>query len=392
MAMLTMTAQLKEWGIVLAVVFLCLFVFFLIMYVHTARENAGIIKDLKKERDEAIKKCEKAVDECATASELSLNLSNEIATPVNAIKAMVNLLNKEEVSPQVKEYCAVLKTSANTLARTMGDVSGAAIVDFDDEEESEYVKIQIPDSRILIVDDNRVNLTVSQALLKSFGCEVVAADNAYEAVELTKNGERFDLIFMDHLMPGMDGIMATKKIHEIEGTEHSTPIIALTGNTGGGIEENFFKAGMCDFLSKPMVLKQLNAVLKKWIPKGKQFVRKDPNEDVLTYSVVYSPRDFIGDYWNDVELYKAVLNYFLDDSKVVLERLNQSADRQALDCLERFAKISWSVRATKLHSLTNDAILAYKSANRSAYSEKMSLVMDEYNIVIDAIRLYLGMA
>lgn len=129
--------------------------------------------------------------------------------------------------------------------------------------------ITITGARALIVDDNDINLKVSQGLLKPYGLATDTAGSATEGIRLI-NKTKYDIIFMDHMMPGMDGVEATKAIRGYDDAYHrSVPIIALSANTIEGVEALFKSAGMNDFLPKPVEISLLEACLKKWLPPEK---------------------------------------------------------------------------------------------------------------------------
>ncbi|MDL2319051.1 response regulator [Eubacteriales bacterium OttesenSCG-928-A19] len=125
-----------------------------------------------------------------------------------------------------------------------------------------------PSARVLLVDDNEINLLVAEEILKQYGMQVVPVTNGMEALERAKE-EPFDLILMDHMMPGMDGVETTKRIRAEGGRSANAPIIALTANAVSGMEAYYLENEMNDFLSKPMDIDKLNAVLLRWIPPEK---------------------------------------------------------------------------------------------------------------------------
>jgi signal transduction histidine kinase/CheY-like chemotaxis protein len=129
-----------------------------------------------------------------------------------------------------------------------------------------------PKARILIVDDINTNLKVAEGLMLPYKMQVDLRLSGIEAIGAVKVNS-YDLVFMDHMMPGMDGIEATKFIREL-GNENphyaNLPIIALTANAISGTKEMFLSNGFNDFLSKPIEMVKLNAILAKWIPKSKQ--------------------------------------------------------------------------------------------------------------------------
>lgn len=127
-----------------------------------------------------------------------------------------------------------------------------------------------PQAKILVVDDNEVNLQVAEGLLKKFGINCTKALSGYETLELLKN-QKFDIIFLDHQMPGMDGLETLSKIRQKEidlaETEKSI-VVALSANAVNGAREMFLSKGFNDFLSKPVQGKDFAACLSKWLPKN----------------------------------------------------------------------------------------------------------------------------
>ena len=129
------------------------------------------------------------------------------------------------------------------------------------------VDFAAPDAKVLVVDDNKVNLRVAAGLLKKFGIVPDLVDNGQDSVDIIRGQTHYDLVFMDHMMPGMDGIEATGLIRAI-GTPYADnlPVIALSANAVKGMEKEFLEGGMNDFLPKPIDLAMLGVLLRKWLP------------------------------------------------------------------------------------------------------------------------------
>ena len=128
-------------------------------------------------------------------------------------------------------------------------------------------KISLPYAKVLIVDDMVTNLDVAKGLMKRYNMKIDCLTSGQEAIKFIRDENiRYNAIFMDHMMPGMDGIEATRLIREI-GTDYAKniPIIALTANAVVGNEEMFFKNGFQAFISKPIELARLDAVIREWI-------------------------------------------------------------------------------------------------------------------------------
>jgi signal transduction histidine kinase/CheY-like chemotaxis protein/HPt (histidine-containing phosphotransfer) domain-containing protein len=120
----------------------------------------------------------------------------------------------------------------------------------------------MPYGKILIVDDVESNLYVARGLMAPYGLSIDIATSGFEAIEKVRSGMVYDIIFMDHMMPKMDGMEATKIIRDLG---YEKPIVALTANAVAGQLKLFLESGFDEFISKPIDIRQLNAVLNKLI-------------------------------------------------------------------------------------------------------------------------------
>lgn len=120
-------------------------------------------------------------------------------------------------------------------------------------------------AKILVVDDNEMNLKVALGLLKPYNMIIRLAESGEQALEMVKTQE-YHIIFMDHMMPGMDGVEATHAIREMEGDYFKkVPVIALTANAVNGAREMFLSEGFQDLVTKPIEMNTMERVLRKWI-------------------------------------------------------------------------------------------------------------------------------
>ncbi|MGN1417571.1 MAG: ATP-binding protein, partial [Oscillospiraceae bacterium] len=138
----------------------------------------------------------------------------------------------------------------------------------DSGSDSDSFTFVAPDAHILIVDDNSINLTVAKGLINPLNMQVDTAASAAEAIEMMHH-LRYDLIFMDHMMPEVDGVEATHIIRRLMPNYNDVPIIALTANAVGGVREMFIKEGMNDFVAKPIEVGEIVSKLRKWLPQEK---------------------------------------------------------------------------------------------------------------------------
>lgn len=139
---------------------------------------------------------------------------------------------------------------------------------FDDEKPVSIFKS--PDARVLVVDDVSINRIVATGLLSMYEMRVHTCVNGEEAVAAVQ-AEEYDLVFMDHMMPGMDGVEATVAIRNLAGERfQKLPIIALTANAIYGAKEMFLENGFNDYLTKPINPQRLGEILEMWIPTEKK--------------------------------------------------------------------------------------------------------------------------
>jgi signal transduction histidine kinase/CheY-like chemotaxis protein len=138
----------------------------------------------------------------------------------------------------------------------------------DPSPEAVRASFTAPGAEVLVVDDYGSNLMVAEGLMVPYGMRLSFASGGLEAVGLVREGS-YDLILMDHMMPGMDGMEACRAIRSLEGGE-GIPIVALTANAVAGMREMYLENGFDDFLSKPIDPAALDACLSRWIPVVKR--------------------------------------------------------------------------------------------------------------------------
>jgi len=140
--------------------------------------------------------------------------------------------------------------------------------------EASTEEIVLDNVRALVVDDNDINLLIAENLLVAYGAEVTLAKSGKEAYTVIQQ-DAYDVVFMDHMMPVMDGVEATLLIRDLEGERYRrVPIIALTANVVGDARDLFLESGMNDFLAKPMEIAEVERALKEWLPPEKWHMRR----------------------------------------------------------------------------------------------------------------------
>ena len=143
-----------------------------------------------------------------------------------------------------------------------------------------------PKAKILVVDDNKLNLKVAQGILKPYGIRPDCVESGAEALVAVQDKE-YDLIFMDHMMPVMDGVETMQKIRKMEGGA-DLRIVALTANALSGVEARYTEAGFDGFLAKPIEPREMEALLHKMLPE--EYIQKQET-DISEDASVEAPGD-----------------------------------------------------------------------------------------------------
>jgi len=159
---------------------------------------------------------------------------------------------------------------------------------------SNVIRFNFPRARLLVVDDIATNLKVVEGLLSPYKTTVDTCMNGLQAIELVKRSisekREYDIVFMDHMMPGMDGIEATAAIRAWEKEQQEkgilskqVPIIALTANAVVGMREMFIENSFNDFISKPIDVSKLDEILNHWIPEEKKEQSSQEHQEVHSH-------------------------------------------------------------------------------------------------------------
>ncbi|MDR2580619.1 MAG: response regulator [Fibromonadaceae bacterium] len=152
-----------------------------------------------------------------------------------------------------------------------GDILGKELVEnlrqfrsyyVGNEKKPKIIREPMSCGSVLIVDDVEMNLFVAEGLMKPYGLQIDTAMSGFETIDKVKSGKVYDVIFMDHMMPELDGIETTRQLRDLG---YTAPIVALTANAVVGQADVFLQSGFDDFISKPIDVQRLNAVLNKLV-------------------------------------------------------------------------------------------------------------------------------
>ncbi len=287
--------------------------------------------------------------------------------------------------------------------------------------------LKLINARILVVDDNEMNLKVVSGLMKRMDAVPDLAGSGKKAIEMLKAGH-YDIVLMDHMMPEMDGIETLREINKQSLIDDSTVVIALTANAISGAKEMYISEGFRDYLSKPIVPEELENMLAEYLPSGTYSYESSGS---VGNTVTEAKNDVYSDTDNDTENTQDVNTYNIDE---MLERLTEKGFnvKAALtysmndadfykDLLETYVKSSaekksalkefcedkkWDDYRVQVHALKSasrtigadslaDKAFVQEKASK-AYEEKMIYegfdeMMSEYSGVVEELKTILGM-
>ena len=195
--------------------------------------------------------------------EKDINYSQNMGLSI--VKRLINLLNgKIEAESKVGEG------SKFTVIITQKIIDETGIGNIDEYATAKKKKdyFDAEGKSVLVVDDNQLNLKVAVRLLEPYNLNIETVTSGDECIDLINSGKKYDLILLDQMMPEMDGIETLHELKKIKG--FNTPVVVLTADAIVGVKEKYLNEGFDDYLSKPIDVKELNQLLKKYLRKEEE--------------------------------------------------------------------------------------------------------------------------
>ena len=271
------------------------------------------------------------------------------------------------------------------------------------EERWHKDRFQVENAHILVVDDSAMNLKVAASMLRHYGVEIETALSGKEAIEKVSR-KNYDLIFMDHMMPEMDGVECMQRLHELPVVrECHTPIVALTANAIGGAREMLMDEGFDDFVAKPIEKSAMERVLRKFLDKfvveisadGEKLRAELPDDGISTEQkeqenvwVKGIDREKGLSYFDHNEAdYMDIIHCFIEqygEQKTKLERFCEEKDWENYKIIVHSLKgqsltigaESLSEKAKHLQAAAQKKDEAYIAANHGPFMEEYQEIMD----------------
>ena len=216
-------------------------------------------------------------------------------------------------------------------------------------------KFSAPDVRILVVDDNELNLEVFRGLVKQLQVRVDTANRGGEAVQMGRR-KKYDLIFLDHMMPDMDGIQTLKEMRSNEDDLNSdTPTICLTANAISGAREQYLEAGFDDYLTKPIDPGALEDMMLKYLPE--ENVKRNDRPEEAKKPTVRQPIPFVDPLeplrkCESIDLRLGIAHLGSEESYLpILEVFYNSAEEKAAELQLLYEIEDFRTYTSKMHSM-----------------------------------------
>jgi len=256
------------------------------------------------------------------------------------------------------------------------------------ERYSNFIRAEMPYGKVLVVDDMKSNLDVAKLLLTPYKLQIDTAESGIEAIQMINSGKSYDMIFMDHMMPKMDGIEAVKTIRSLG---YKEPIVALTANAVVGEREMFLRNGFDGFISKPIDLRQLNDLLHKYVGIKKVEAGGDGENAGINISRV-DTKTGLAIYGGDMDIYLTVLRSFLKDSLKVLKELpnvsEENLPKYAVN-VHGLKGICSGIGAYKLRDAALELELMAKSKNLAGILSRNDALIRELENLTSGIQAWL---
>lgn len=254
-----------------------------------------------------------------------------------------------------------------------------------------------PGVKVLIVDDNVINRKVARGFLKNYAFDITEAESGPEAVRLVGD-TRYDIIFMDHMMPGMDGIEAAEIIRRDCGENGAAPVmVALTANAMEGMREHFLECGFQDFISKPLDRKELNQLLLRWVPEKYRQMEDSEEEtkslDPEVFQIEGVDMNAAMQYYSgDEEGFADLLELYFIDGKRKTELLHELVKSDILRYqieVHGLKSASANIGAMDVSAMARAQENAAAKGDREFIHEQFPLLMAEYETLLANIGQFL---
>lgn len=224
------------------------------------KRMAGLLRESREAQDR-IKEAQRARED------LFAGMTHEIRTPLNAVLGINQLIEACDKDPTVQVLTRKIKREGESVLTVVTQILNQAKTE-DEERHAETGIPQLTDKYILSIDDTPINLKIIEGLLSQTGASITSVRSGKEGLEEMEKAH-FDLVVIDHQMPGMDGMATMKRMQESD-LKVDTPVIMVTGNDGEEYRKMYREAGFDGYVKKPVKREELFSVINSLIGRGEK--------------------------------------------------------------------------------------------------------------------------
>ena len=346
--------------------------------VNVTDTGIGIAKEQLKDLFTKFRQADSSRNRAKGGSGLGLIISKRIIDMMRGTILAKSVLGKGSefmftVRQEVVDARPCIETDPQTVLQPSSNKEDrASSRAYPRNKEERHTSFTAPEAKVLLVDDNKVNLKVAEGLLRPYKMHIETADSGKQAIGMVQNRD-YDLVFMDHMMPQLDGVETTKVIRSMDDERFRTmPIIALSANAVRGARELFLEAGMNDFVPKPIEMRVMDRALRKWLPGDKIISSRESDEEMFKEETTTADATaslswkmdgidvavgmkYSGD---DENLYREILSDYMDtieEKADVIEKAVEDGDLETYTIeVHSLKSISKSIGAMELSDLAKD--------------------------------------
>lgn len=260
------------------------------------------------------------------------------------------------------------------------------------EEEQGRKRFYAPAAKILVVDDNSVNLRIFSGLLKHYQIEVDIADSGQMSIDMAKE-KNYDIIFMDHMMPEMDGVEAQHRIRNLNDYYKNAPIVAVSANAIRGVRDKYIESGFSDYLSKPIEAARLESSLLNYLPQNMIIEEiEQEKEEVPEIDFEIKGVDVFSGVLkcdNNLDDYLDILKIFYECGSMKLNEISSMVERDDIAgyaiSVHALKSVAANIGAHKLFTMAKIHELAGKSGNAEFVKDNYESLLEEYDYILNNI-------
>ena len=268
------------------------------------------------------------------------------------------------------------------------------------KEEVIEEEIKFDNKKVLLVDDNKLNIKVGTKILKEYNLDITTCESGFECINKIENNNKFDIILLDIMMPKMGGVETLKRLKQLD--KFDTPVIALTADAIQGRENKYLEVGFSGYLSKPIDHSELKKVLSKFLTgtvNEEVKIEEVKEEKIDKFDIEYLKENDIDvdgsiELLGDIEMYNDTLKDFLTESEDRLPKMEMYMEN---DDASNYAILAHALKSDskylgfkKLAELSLDHELKGKENDNNYIKEHYSELMNEVDRVINIVKKYLG--